>query len=117
MEGLFAKIYVDEDISKVFAKLLRDKGFDAVSASEIGNINLTDAQQLAAAVNMRRVIITTDKRNFFADSKAKSINHFGIMVITSQYKVSLLNRLLNKIIQNYLNRYTSDEFENTVFYL
>lgn len=117
MDGLFARIYVDEDVSKVIVKLLRDKGFDAISASEIGNINLSDAQQLAAAVNMGRVIVTTNKRNFIIDSRARNIDHFGIIVVTSQYRIPSLNKLVNRIIDVYLNRYTADEFKNAVFYL
>lgn len=117
MEGLFAKIYVDEDISKAIAKLLKNNGFDAISASEVGNLNLSDAQQLATAVNMKRVIITTNKRNFLLDSGARNINHFGIVIVTSQYKTASLNKLVSKIIQKYLNKYTADEFKNAVFYL
>lgn len=117
MNELFAKVYVDENISKVIAKLLRNNDFDAISASEIGNINLSDAQQLAAAVNMKRVIITSDKRNFLVNSKAKERNHFGIIIVTKQYNIPSLNKLVEKIISKYLNRYTTDEFKNVVFYV
>lgn len=118
MDELFAKVYTDENITPFLSKVLRNKGFDCVSAHELKNRGLRDEQQLAAAVSMRRILITKDKNNFMKDSKALTINHFGIILVTKQYNnPSSLNKLAEKIINQYLNKYTSDEFINCVFYI
>ncbi len=116
MGELFARIYVDECLPHLFIKFLKDKNFDVISAYDIGNVGLNDAQQLAAAVNMKRVIMTTDKRNFLKNSNSDKTNHFGIIIITKQYKdSSSIYKMVNRIIKRYLNFYTADEFINTVF--
>jgi hypothetical protein len=50
MDELFAKIYIDECISPLLAKVLRGKGFDAISSYEIKAIGLKDDEQLLIAM-------------------------------------------------------------------
>ena len=50
-EPIFVVLYCDADVTPKLARLLRELGFDAVSTYEVGNMELTDAEQLAYAVN------------------------------------------------------------------
>lgn len=118
MDELFAKIYVDEDISPILSLILRNKGFNTISCHDLNNFGLNDQQQLAIAINLKRALITYNKENFLQDSGALNINHFGIIIVTRQHRNrSSLNRLADEIIKRYLNRYAHDEFINAVFYI
>lgn len=58
------KFYLDEDISPKIAERLRKKGIDAVSAIEIGNLQLSDREQLACAAREGRSLVTRNVRHF-----------------------------------------------------
>ena len=55
---LFVAIYTDADIHGGLAAQIRLRGFDAISAYETGNAELSDPDQLAYAVSQRRAILT-----------------------------------------------------------
>jgi ActR/RegA family two-component response regulator len=46
---LFIALYTDEDITSELAPALRERGFEAQSAGEVGLLQAADAQQLAYA--------------------------------------------------------------------
>ncbi len=54
----FIAIYLDADVNVRLASAIRDEGFDAISAREIGNDFLSDAQQLAFAAAEQRTLLT-----------------------------------------------------------
>jgi predicted nuclease of predicted toxin-antitoxin system len=68
-------VYLDEDVSPIVARLLRDKGVDAVSVHEVGRVQLDDRGQLAEATGAGRAIVTANVVDFLAlahDSQSRA---------------------------------------------
>lgn len=57
-QGLFARLYLDEDMHKLVAEAMRLRGFDVVSVFEAGLCGLDDSEQLAHAATEHRAIVT-----------------------------------------------------------
>ncbi len=58
------KFYLDEDLSPQIAERLRKRGINAVSAFEVGNVQLSDREQLAYAAQGGRCLVTRNVRHF-----------------------------------------------------
>lgn len=58
------KFYLDEDLFPQISERLRKRGIDAVSAFEVGNVQLSDREQLAYAAHKRRCLVTRNVRHF-----------------------------------------------------
>lgn len=58
------KFYLDEDLTPAIATALRKRGVDAVSAHEVGNIGLGDAEQLIFATGQGRCLVSANARDF-----------------------------------------------------
>ena len=54
------KLLIDQDIARTTAELLRDLGYDAVSAREIGMARSPDLELIQYAVEHQRFIATLD---------------------------------------------------------
>jgi predicted nuclease of predicted toxin-antitoxin system len=77
------KFYLDEDLSPQIAERLRKKGIDAVSAFDVGNVQLSDREQLACAAAAGRCLVTRNVRHFVAlaqDAIRRHEPHAGIML-------------------------------------
>jgi len=61
---LFIRLYLDEDVQRGVAAALRGRGFDAISAHEVGRWGLSDAEQLACAAADQRALFTFDAADF-----------------------------------------------------
>lgn len=58
------RIYLDEDVDVLLARLLGPRGYDCVTASELGHLGWTDQQQLDWAAADERVTITHNRVDF-----------------------------------------------------
>ncbi|MGH7409272.1 MAG: DUF5615 family PIN-like protein [Candidatus Methylomirabilales bacterium] len=77
------KFYLDEDLSPRIGERLRQRGLDAISAIEAGNIQLSDRDQLAFAVSEGRSLVTRNARHFVLlaqEAIARQKPHAGIIV-------------------------------------
>lgn len=77
------KFYLDANLSRRIAERLRQKRHDAVSAQDVGNLDLSDAEQLAYATAEGRAIVTKDIVDFTAlsrDTIASQKPHAGIIL-------------------------------------
>ncbi len=54
------RLYLDENLSPKIAEQLRLRGIDAISARDAGTLGDTDPNHLKRAIEMERVLVTTD---------------------------------------------------------
>jgi hypothetical protein len=96
------KVYLDEDVSPIVARLLRDKGVDAVSAHEVGRVQLDERPQLAEATGAGRAIITANVVDFLAlahDAVAGNVEHAGIVLVPSSFRGDEFDAMANAVVR------------------
>ncbi len=114
-DKLFIALYTDEDITPKLAKALRDREFDAVSAYEVGNIELPDSAHLDFAAAQGRAILTCNARHYiplFKERYQEGREHSGIIVTNQIPFGEMLHRILRL-----LNTLTADEMHNQLRHL
>jgi predicted nuclease of predicted toxin-antitoxin system len=96
------KFYLDEDLSPKIALALRKKGIDAVSAHDQGNVQFTDAEQLAYAAGKGRCLVTRNARHFLVLS-GESINrqrpHAGILLCSPRFTGAEIRMLVKRLVR------------------
>jgi hypothetical protein len=113
--ALFIDVYLDADVQRSLAELLRREGFDVVSARELGHDDWDDGKQLAFAVANGRAILTHNTRHFIPLAKAYAEAgrlHYGIIVSEQLPLGELAQRMLRL-----LDSVTRDEMMNAVWFL
>lgn len=107
---LFIALYTDADVGLALAKQLCDCGYDALSALEIGNYELSDREQLDFAISGRRAILTFNHRHFeplYEEYWNTGKKHYGIIVSEQISLGEMLRRTLKL-----LDRVSADEMKN-----
>ncbi len=95
---LFIALYTDADITDDLAKQLRERGYDAISALELGRYGPLDREQLDFAISQQRVILTFNMRHFtplFEEYWNAGKEHSGVIVSNQIPIGELLRRTLN----------------------
>lgn len=108
--GLFVRLYIDADISRKLAQVLRGRGFDAVAAREVGMAEASDDEQMAYAAAEGRAILTCNAQDFTPIFRAywqSGRNHSGV-IVTQQLG---FGEMLRRVIQ-FLDAVTADEMHN-----
>jgi hypothetical protein len=111
-------LYTDEDITALFALLLRERGYGAESALGAGTTGFSDENQLAFATSRRWTILTFNRDDFTELSHqwhGIGREHAGI-VISPQFGRRELGEFLRQAC-NFLESVTAPEMWNTVRYL
>lgn len=124
-----ATFYVDEDMPKALAVLLRDLGYDAVYTREAGNEGQLDPEQLAFAAQHGRVVVTSNLDDFRMLHEAwmiwtpslgtgAPVSHPGIIVLpnANSLREALMASVIDQFVrstelttlQNRLLRYRSN---------
>jgi predicted nuclease of predicted toxin-antitoxin system len=83
------KLYLDEDLSPHVAELLRDHGFDAVSAHEAGHAGRLDLEQLRFATREGRCLVTRNVADFVEivrDLVNRQEPHAGIILVPASFR-------------------------------
>ena len=109
---LFVALYTDSHITRILAKELKARGFDALSAHDVGNSDLDDADHLAYAAEHQRALLTFNAKDFvplFSEWWAQGRIHAGVIVSEQIPLSELLRRTLNL-----LNTMTAREMENNL---
>ncbi len=117
-ESLFVSLYTDEDVTAQLAVLVRQRGFDAVSASDVGLIGQPDEEQLAYAAAHDRVLLTFNQRDFILITRqwaAEGRQHAGLL-LSDQFTRQQLGELLRRVLR-FLNTVSASEMVNAMLYL
>jgi len=112
---LFIRLYLDEDVHKRVATAIRLRGFDVVSAHEVGHWGLDDEEQLSYAAAEGRALFTYNTPDYLQLHLGWlqcGKGHYGIIVSDQLPIAEAVRRLLNL-----LNRVTADEMRNQIRWL
>lgn len=115
---LFALLFIDEDVTAQLAVLVRQRGFDVVSASEVGLIGRPDEEQLAYAAAHDRVLLTFNQRDFIVIARrwaSEGRQHAGLL-FSDQFTRQKLGELLRRVLR-FLNTTSAGEMINAMRYL
>src|SRR5256885_11346699 len=102
MNRLFVELYLDEDVDVLVADLVRARGFKATTTQEAGQIQNSDAEQLAYAIKQQATVLTHNRVHFEAQAReyfAAGRTNYGIIIAVPRpysYFVSLIFISLNK---------------------
>jgi hypothetical protein len=113
--GLFIRLYIDEDVHESRLPALRQHGYEASNVREANRRSLSDAEQLAFAAAEGLAIFTFNATDYIALHMAYMANgqsHMGIIVAKQMPIGETLRRLIH-----FLNRFTKDEVRNQLFWL
>jgi predicted nuclease of predicted toxin-antitoxin system len=113
--SLFASLYLDENVDVLVAKLLRARGFDAVTAHERSTLGITDPEQLALAIAEGRALVTHNREHFVAlhtEYLLSNQPHMGILITAMRRPGEVANRLAHV-----LDTFTADEIANQLLYV
>ncbi len=114
------KLYLDADVTAALslATMLRQRGFDVVSAVEVGSDDWGDAEQLAYAIEQGRALLTFNVKDFvpLVDLLYKRGQDFPGLIVSPQIKGAQFSLLL-RLILNLLNRADDASMRNTIRFL
>jgi predicted nuclease of predicted toxin-antitoxin system len=97
---LYVALYTDTDVHGKLVKQIRVHGYDAISAGEVHNENLSDLEHLAFAGSQGRAVLTHNTKDF--EPLAQQFGnggkeHFGIVVSQQLSLGELLRRVLKML--------------------
>lgn len=96
------KLYLDENLSRTIAELLRRRGIDTASAQEVGNTQLDDRAQLEYATREGRAIVTANIVDFIQlarEAVATNSEHCGIVLVPSSFRGDELHVITDAILE------------------
>lgn len=109
------KLYLDEDVDLLLAKVICDRGYDILSTHEAKMHKADDYSQIDFATSQDRAILTHNIRDFrrIAKEYAK-INkiHRGIILSSQLPFKELLRRTLHL-----LNKHNAEDVQNQIVWL
>lgn len=113
--ALFISLYLDADVNYALAKILRQEGFEALSAWEVGQQGWKDPQQLEYAVSKRMALLTHNRDDYIPlaqEYERTGRDHYGI-VVSKQLPIGEMRKLLLRL----LDSVAADELKNNFRYL
>ncbi len=102
------RLLLDEQINPTVAAELRRKGYDVITANEIGTRGATDPEQLAAAASAHRALVTynvSDFQELLMEWAQKGLTHWGLIFVSektiSQRSVGPLVLALQRLLDDF----------------
>ncbi len=115
---LFVSLYLDEDVSGQLASLIRQRGFQVVSAIELGRIEIPDEDHLAFAASHQLTLFTYNEADYIKLARKwakEGYTHAGIL-ISDQFSLRQIGELLRRML-NFLDQVSAEEMINAFRYL
>lgn len=72
------RFHLDADITPKLARLLRERGYDILSAHEVGNTELSDPEQMAFAASQGRALLTCNAQDFTSPAPLTTTGISGV---------------------------------------
>ncbi len=107
---LIIALYLDADVNQEFARQLRHRGVDVISARELGKYEDSDQEQLIFAISEQRAIFSFNVDHFttlFQEYWNAGKEHYGI-VVSEQISLGEMLRRTLKL----LDSVSADEMKN-----
>lgn len=110
------KIYIDESVHVAIAKGLKRRGILAWSANDVGNLGLSDEEQLEYA-NREKAIILSHDVDFLRLAQMwwhQGKEHWGV-IYAYRHKLSI-GQLISRLVE-IAEFFEAEDFKNRVEYL
>lgn len=108
-------MYFDEDVSKIAARSLGNRGYRVLTTDQTARKRATHADQLAYAPSQGPTLVTHNRVDFeqlvakyFTEEQA----HAGVIIAVRRPAAELVLRLLKV-----LDRFSADEMKNRLIYV
>jgi len=115
MPDTVGSLILDEDVSVVVAAVLRARGFDALTVRDTGRLGRSDTEQLTAAADAGRILLTHNRADFEQLHRtwlAAGKTHPGILVARRRIPTEIAAR-----VGRILARLTPDNLKNQLLYV
>lgn len=109
------RLYLDEDVDPLLARVLTDRGYDVLTTQEARRLSSTDVDQLAFAAQAGRAILTHNTAHFAALAREYAdtgVEHSGVVVSDQLPFKELLSRILRL-----LDNHTAENLRNRLVWL
>ncbi|MDI6735754.1 MAG: DUF5615 family PIN-like protein [bacterium] len=97
MENKDVKVYLDEDVRPLLARILRERGCDVISAVEMKRTGLSDEEQILYVIKEKRALFTHNTKDFIKLHKKYWNEHFGI-IVSEHLSFGILLRRISKFL-------------------
>ena len=97
------KLYLDEDVDPLLAKILRNRGYDVITTQEANMLSSSDDVQLEFAIRQGRAFFTHNVEHFpkiAGDCATSGKTHFGIILSDQLPFKELLRRMLRLLTRH-----------------
>ncbi|MCW5959981.1 MAG: DUF5615 family PIN-like protein [Pyrinomonadaceae bacterium] len=115
MNEIFVRLYLDEDVDVLIAKMIRSENFAAISTDEAGRKGKSDADQLSFAATHQYAIVTHNRYDYEKLAQSyfeKNHDHCGIIIAVQRSPREIANAIL-KI----LDTHSADQIKNQILYI
>jgi hypothetical protein len=115
MDDLFIRLYLDEDVDILVAKIVQARGFSVSTARDEGKLGQSDAAQMADAVVSGRSRVThniVDFETLVREYVTAGKEHSGVIIAVWRPPQEIAMRLLRNV-----NHVSADEMRNQLRYV
>jgi hypothetical protein len=115
MADTVASLVLDEDVSVIVAAVLRARGFDALTVRDADRLGRSDAEQLAAAADAGRILLTHNRADFEKLHRvwlASDKTHQGILIARRRTPAEIAAR-----VGRILTRLTPDDLRSQLLFI
>jgi predicted nuclease of predicted toxin-antitoxin system len=113
-EAFYARLYFDEDVDVLVARLLLARGFDVLTTRDAGLLGADDEAQFAFAARTGRALVTHNRIDFerivtrYAEAGR---SHAGCIIVHRRDAHEIARRMMRL-----LDAYTAEELSGTLRY-